>query len=415
VTVAIGMYGVGKRYWKLEEQAMLLRSLLPFHKPTRSEMWAMRGFELEVEEGGVVGIIGRNGAGKTTLLRMIAGVTQPTEGRVHVRGRVAPLISVGVGFHQEMSGRENVYVNGMLLGLTKRQIEERFDEIVDFAELADFIDTPVKFYSSGMFMRLGFAVAIHTDPQVLLVDEVLAVGDLSFQMKCLDKMKAIRTSGVTIVMVSHAMAAIRLLCPRAIVVRHGAKAFDGDVEEAIARHHEILSAEAAAGTGTTAGGKDVIGGVTILDTAIVRPDGTAAHHVTPGEDLVARLRVRFDKPIDNPIFAFTIFGAEGSVAYARATPPQHNYRSFAAGEEITAEMRFVCHLGGGSFRMTTNVSTHDNRAVLTTDYRGVVFFVESRFWTQGIADLDAELLVDGTTLDEGREWGLAAGPAGEKT
>jgi hypothetical protein len=315
---------------------------------------------------------------------------------------------VGVGFNQEMSGRENVYVNGMLLGLTKAQIDARFDEIVEFAELADFIDTPVKFYSSGMFMRLGFAVAIHTDPQVLLVDEVLAVGDLSFQMKCLDKMKAIRSSGVTIVMVSHSMAAIRLLCPRAIVVRHGAKVFDGEVEEAIARHHEILSVEAAEIGGQTAGGKSVVGGATILETSVVRPDGSLAHHVSPGDELIARLRVHFDREVADPIFAFTLFGTEGSVAYAKATPPQHNYRTFAAGEDATVEMRFVCHLGGGSFRLTSNISTSDNRAVLTTDYRGVVFFVESRFWTQGVADLDGSMSVDGTALDEGREWGLAA-------
>ncbi|MBV9255605.1 MAG: ABC transporter ATP-binding protein, partial [Actinobacteria bacterium] len=150
---------------------MLLRSLLPFGRPTRSELWALRDVDLTLAEGDVLGVIGPNGAGKTTLLRLLAGVTRPTTGRVTVGGRVAPLISVGVGFHREMSGRENVYVNGMLLGLTKAEVDRRFDAIVDFAELTDFIDTPVKFYSSGMFMRLGFAVAVHTNPQVFLVDE----------------------------------------------------------------------------------------------------------------------------------------------------------------------------------------------------------------------------------------------------
>ncbi len=149
MTAAIRLNAVGKRYWKFEQQAMLLRSVLPFTRPRRSEMWALRDVALEVAQGEVVGVIGRNGAGKTTLLRLLAGVTRPTEGRITLHGRIAPLISVGVGFHQEMSGRENVIVNGMLLGLTEREVKASFDSIVEFAELGAFIDTPVKFYSSA--------------------------------------------------------------------------------------------------------------------------------------------------------------------------------------------------------------------------------------------------------------------------
>jgi ABC-type polysaccharide/polyol phosphate transport system ATPase subunit len=411
MTSAIRMEGVGKRYWKLEEQAMLLRSILPFGRPTRSDLWAMRNFDFDVEEGGVVGIIGRNGAGKSTLLKMMAGVTQPTEGKVTIRGRVAPLISVGVGFHQEMSGRENVYVNGMLLGLTKKQIDQRFDEIVQFAELADFIDTPVKFYSSGMFMRLGFSVAIHTDPQVLLVDEVLAVGDIAFQMKCLEKMREIRSRGVTIVMVSHQMGAIRLLCPRAIVIRHGAKAFDGDVEEAIAKHHEILSAEADTTTGTAAVGTNFVGGAAVLETQLLAA-GEPAHHISPGDELTARVRVRFDVEVADPSFAFAITSTDGTVAYAKSTPPKQHYRTYAAGSEAVTEMRFTCHLGGGSYRLMPSVSTSDNRGVLANDVKGLMFFVESRFWAGGVADLDGHIAVDSTPLDEEREWNLSADTPG---
>src|SRR5690348_14860236 len=165
---------------------MLLRSIMPFTRPQQTDYWALRDLSFDVERGETLGVIGRNGAGKTTMLRLLAGVTRPTEGRVEIHGRVAPLITVNVGFHPEMSGRENVFVNGILLGLTKRQVERRFEEIAEFAELGSFIDTPVKFYSSGMLMRLGFSVVAHVDAEILLVDEILAVGDTAFQIKCFD-------------------------------------------------------------------------------------------------------------------------------------------------------------------------------------------------------------------------------------
>ena len=190
--LAIGLSGVGKRYWQLRDEAMLIKSLLPGHRAEKVEHWALKDISIEVKQGETLGILGRNGAGKTTLLRLLAGVSRPTEGRVRIAGRIAPLIGVGVGFHQEMSGRENIYVNGMLLGLSRREIDGRMEQIMDFAELEGFIDTPVKFYSSGMFMRLGFSVAAHVDPEVLLVDEVLAVGDLAFQLKCFERMRALQ-------------------------------------------------------------------------------------------------------------------------------------------------------------------------------------------------------------------------------
>ena len=232
---AIVVDSVGKRYTKLEEQAVLLRSILPFARPKKSDFWALRDVSFRVGEGETVGVLGRNGAGKTTLLRLLAGVTRPTEGHVTVRGPIAPLISVGVGFQREMSGRENVFLNGMLLGLTYEEVSERFDDIVAFAELHDFIDTPVKFYSSGMFMRLGFAVAIHIHPRTLLVDEVLAVGDGAFQAKCLRRMQELRDGGTTVVLVSHALHAIRHLCPRALLIIGGCLEYDGETPEALAR------------------------------------------------------------------------------------------------------------------------------------------------------------------------------------
>src|SRR4051812_27791053 len=207
---AIEMRGVGKRYWKIQERS-LLRSLVPFGPSNRSEFWALRDADLALEPGETLGIIGRNGAGKSTLLRLLAGVTRPSTGMVRTRGRIAPLLSVGVGFHQEMTGRENVYVNAMLLGFDKRRIDRIFDEIVDFADLGAFIDTPVKFYSSGMYMRLGFSVAMHVEPDVLLVDEVLAVGDVGFRLRSFERMRDLQRQGAALVFVSHWLQAVQLL------------------------------------------------------------------------------------------------------------------------------------------------------------------------------------------------------------
>jgi ABC-2 type transport system ATP-binding protein len=405
VTAAVRMTGVGKRYWQLSEQAMLLRSLIPFARPTKKELWALRDFDLELEQGDVLGIIGRNGAGKTTLLRMLAGVTRPTEGSVRIRGRVAPLISVGVGFHKEMSGRENVYVNGMLLGLTKAEIDARFEAIVEFAELADFIDTPVKFYSSGMFMRLGFSVAVHTDPSVLLVDEVLAVGDLAFQMKCLERMKDIREAGTTIVLVSHSMPAVRLLCPRAIVVRHGHLEYDGDTETAIAKHHELLWAEAEDGASARqVGDQAFTGGATVIRKELF--EGDKPIRVASGEPITFRMAVRFERPVTSPMFAFTIRSDDGTLAYAIQTPMKLEHRSFDKGDECEVELRFEPRLGGGNYRLTTVIASSEGRDLLCSDEIGSAFNVPARLWRQGVAELDGVVRVNGTELVEQRTWRL---------
>jgi lipopolysaccharide transport system ATP-binding protein len=201
--------------------------------PSDDYIWALRNVSFEVKQGEVVGIIGRNGAGKSTLLKILTGVTEPTEGRAWLNGRVGSLLEVGTGFHPELTGRENVFLNGAILGMTKAEIKNKFDEIVDFAEIERFIDTPVKRYSSGMYVRLAFAVAAHLEPEILLVDEVLAVGDVSFQKKCLGKMGDVASRGRTVLFVSHNMAAIENLCSRSILVAHGQIAIDGSTQDVI--------------------------------------------------------------------------------------------------------------------------------------------------------------------------------------
>ncbi|MBI4539312.1 MAG: ABC transporter ATP-binding protein [Gemmatimonadetes bacterium] len=202
-------------------------------------IWALRGVSLEVGVGEVLGIIGRNGAGKTTLLKILCRITEPTAGRAVVCGRVGSLLEVGTGFHPELTGRENVFLNGAVLGMRRPEIERKFDEIVEFSGVERFIDTPVKRYSSGMYLRLAFAVAAHLEPDILLVDEVLAVGDLEFQKKCLGKMQEVGRSGRTVLFVSHNMPAVSGLCDRAILLDDGKIAAAGDVEEVIARYIQV--------------------------------------------------------------------------------------------------------------------------------------------------------------------------------
>lgn len=207
-------------------------------------IWALRDVSFDVHNGEVVGLIGRNGAGKSTLLKVLSRITVPTEGGARVYGRVGSLLEVGTGFHPELSGRENIYLNGSILGMRRVEIESKFDKIVEFAELEKFVDTPVKFYSSGMYVRLAFAVAAHLEPEILMVDEVLAVGDAAFQKKCMGKMSDVAKEGRTILFVSHNMEAILNLCPRSIVIDSGSVVFDGPSEEAVALYHKTFSTNA---------------------------------------------------------------------------------------------------------------------------------------------------------------------------
>ncbi len=209
--------------------------------------WALKDISFEVNEGEVVGIIGKNGAGKSTLLKILSQITEPTRGRITINGRVASLLEVGTGFNEELTGRENVYLNGTILGMTKKEIDARYNEIIEFSGVEKFIDTPVKRYSSGMRVRLAFAVAAHLDPEILIIDEVLAVGDAEFQKKCLGKMQAVAGQGRTVLFVSHNMNAIKNLCNRCIILKNGKTMFDGGVDEAVHTYLELNLKETSTG------------------------------------------------------------------------------------------------------------------------------------------------------------------------
>src|SRR5438309_6676762 len=244
--IAIRAEGLSKLYQLDErERESALRNVLgqmlrePWRllkREKKETFWALRNVDLEVKQGEVLGLIGRNGAGKTTLLKILSRITRPTSGWAEIYGRVGSLLEVGTGFHPELSGRDNTYLSGAILGMSKQEISRKFDEIVAFAELEKFIDTPVKHYSSGMYVRLAFAVAAHLDPEILFVDEVLAVGDTEFQKKCLGKMHDVSQAGRTVIFISHSMESISRLCPRAIWLNEGKLIVDGPADDVIAQY-----------------------------------------------------------------------------------------------------------------------------------------------------------------------------------
>ena len=205
------------------------------------ELWALRGVSLSIKKGEYVGLIGRNGAGKTTLLKVIAGILRPSSGKVRVEGRVVPLMELGAGFDPELTGRENIYLNGAIMGLSRKEMEKRAERIIEFSELGDFIDMPVKNYSSGMFMRLAFSVAMDVDPDILLVDEVLAVGDQGFQQKCKQRLEELKKKGITMVFVSHSMEDVKRLCPRTVWLESGMVKMDGPTEEVVEAYLQTFS------------------------------------------------------------------------------------------------------------------------------------------------------------------------------
>jgi len=231
------MQAVGRTFGEaLAHRAKSLLGKTTESKECREEFWALRDINLDIQQGQVTGIIGRNGAGKSTLLKILSRITDPTEGRAEVRGRVASLLEVGTGFHPELSGRENIFLNGTILGMKRSEIREHFDDIVDFAEMGKFIDTPVKRYSSGMYVRLAFAVAAFLQPEVLIIDEVLAVGDVTFQQRCLGRMREVAEGGRTVLFVSHQLGAVRTLCSRCVMLEHGNIVADGDTPEVVNRY-----------------------------------------------------------------------------------------------------------------------------------------------------------------------------------
>jgi ABC-type polysaccharide/polyol phosphate transport system ATPase subunit len=325
------------------KSALLTGSVLADLRPEET-FTALEDVSFEVARGSTFAVIGENGSGKSTLLKLVAGITRPTRGSLSVAGRVSALIELGAGFHPEISGRENVAINAMMLWLTRRELAERYDAIVEFAELSEFIDAPVKTYSSGMYMRLGFAVAIHADPDVLLIDEVLAVGDEAFTRKCLDKIAEFRRRGKTILFVTHSLGQVEKMCDDVLWLSHGKTRGRGDPkrvvdeyltyvaggEEALLRSRsaqDAATAEAAAAGET--GQAEAAGGyrpgrwgsreVEIRKVRLVDADGNERHVFAPGETLTLVLSVHAEKPVSDFVFGLGLFAADGTSVYGTNT------------------------------------------------------------------------------------------------
>jgi len=299
-----------------------------------NSVWALKDISFELHKGEVLGIIGRNGAGKSTLLKILSRITEPTEGRAEIHGHVGSLLEVGTGFHGELTGRENVYLNGAILGMRKAEVDRKFDEIVGFADIEKFMDTPVKRYSSGMYMRLAFAVAAHLEPEILIIDEVLAVGDLDFQKKCLGKMGDVAKQGRTVLFVSHNMAAIQSLCSRAIRLESGHVACAGSVAEVVA---DYLNAGAESNSVPLKDRTDRVGDGSARLTAMTVESIDTGKVIHSTSRLKVNLDYESDKPLQHPVFLISVNDPAGSGIYLL-----NSEGSDAIPETLPPSGRVVC-------------------------------------------------------------------------
>jgi ABC-type polysaccharide/polyol phosphate transport system ATPase subunit len=380
-----------RRQFATLKSALLDGSLLGDLKPDET-FQALRNVSFAVPKGCTYGVIGSNGSGKSTLLKCVAGITRPTEGEVKVDGRISALIELGAGFHPEISGRENIFINGIMLGLSKKEVQRRFDEIVEFAEMQDFIDAPVKTYSSGMYMRLGFAVAIHVDPEVLLVDEVLAVGDQGFTHKCLDKFSDFRRRNKSILLVTHSLDLVEKFCDEAHWLDKGVSKGEGDPKRVVAAYiinvedseeNSLAKAEAArvAASASEApapppevdgekapenpvddaetardGFKSAEGRwgtreIEITKVSISGPDGEAGHVFQSGDDIKVHMTMTAKEPITDFVFGLGLFNADGVCVYGTNTNLEEFQPSEIAGEcSVTFEIDSL-DLVEGTYRL----------------------------------------------------------------
>jgi ABC-type polysaccharide/polyol phosphate transport system ATPase subunit len=345
---AIFAEGVSRRFRVYPQRNVTLKdAILRRRQLRREEIWALRDVSFGIEPGEAVGIVGRNGSGKTTLLRLVAGIFQPTGGRLEVAGEVGSLLGLGAGFHPDFTGRENVYMNGAIHGLKKSYVHERLDEIASFAELGEFFDVPVRTYSSGMYMRLGFAVATHLDADILLLDEVFAVGDEAFQRKCFGKILELRERGRTIVFVSHAAPAVERVCERAILLTSGRVAHDGAAREVIKHYQQLMAGEEASAQQHAWG----TGEATVVGVRLEGSDGEDQRQFLSGGPLAVRLAIELSPNVSPPRVAVEFRDANGGLLGA----------SEATAEELgweTGRSREVCFevprlpLSDGLFRLS---------------------------------------------------------------
>jgi ABC-type polysaccharide/polyol phosphate transport system ATPase subunit len=329
--VDLCLTGIGKRYRVPVPDA-------PGHRWGRRrvrDFWALRDISFEVRTGETLGIVGPNGAGKSTLFKLLAGITAPTTGEIQVRGRLAAMIEVGSGFHPELTGRENVYLSGAILGMRRAEIAAKLPQIVEFAGIGDFIETPTKWYSSGMYVRLGFAVSAHVDPDILLVDEVLAVGDEAFQERCFERIHALRLAGATIVLISHDLSAVERLCQRALLLQAGSIVADAPPSEIVRRHRQWAAAANTPFQENTGGAS----AVTITGGGCIDPLGRPLNTSRTGDPMTLRLGFAVAAPVDGVAFEIFFTTQGGSVLHCQETTAFDGAMALDAG---SGDVEFSC-------------------------------------------------------------------------
>ena len=407
MSVALRVENVSKQYRTYARPSDRLKESITRGRLRRhQEFWALRDVSFELDKGSTVGVVGPNGCGKSTLLQIIAGTLEPTHGNVWHEGRVAALLELGAGFDPEFTGVENVYLNASLLGLSRRETDRLFPSIERFAEIGQFIYQPVKTYSSGMFVRLAFAIAASVEPEILLVDEALAVGDAVFQHRCLRRMQELQERGTTVLFVSHDLAAVRALCARAILLNAGRIIEDGKPADVLNRYQKIIMArEQAYEESTTASGETTPVDESLPPLCYTYRHGngsaeiiageltdTARHRVEiveTGESLLMRLVVRSKRNIDQPVIGFLIRNRHGISAYGTNTKEQQVQLGMVGrGEVLEVVFSFNCWLGIDDYSISCAVHSHDGEAYDWLD--GVRFFrVTSQHLIEGIANLNA--------------------------
>ncbi|SIO61554.1 lipopolysaccharide transport system ATP-binding protein [Singulisphaera sp. GP187] len=308
------------------------------HDAQSDEHWALKDVSFEIRPGEAIGIIGRNGAGKSTLLKILSRITSPTDGRVRIRGRLGSLLEVGTGFHPELTGRENVFLYGAIIGMGRQEIARKFDAIVDFAEIDRFIDTPVKRYSSGMYVRLAFAVAAHMEPDILLIDEVLSVGDLAFQRKCMEHTKRLLESDATLLFVSHNMFSIKALCPRSVYLSKGKVVFDGATEEAVCHYDQDGSMEVANWAEKTVGSDPSQCPISISSMETLDDEGQSRTLFKYGDRIRIRLHYEVRKPIREPNFTVAMVRSD-AVACCNYNTSMDGFSTALVSGSGTIELR----------------------------------------------------------------------------
>jgi ABC-type polysaccharide/polyol phosphate transport system ATPase subunit len=380
----------GERHSSLKERVVSRGRGRRRRRPDQ-EFWALQDIAFDVEEGTTVGLLGHNGSGKSTLLKCIGGILRPTSGEIRRRGRLASLLELGAGFHPDLTGRENVYLNGSILGLSKRDIDARFDDIVAFAELEKFIDGPVKHYSSGMYVRLGFAVATNVDPDVLLIDEVLAVGDENFQRKCLDRIRQFQQDGKTIAFVTHAADLVRQICDKAVVLDEGEMVIHAEPSEAVRVFREHLLARAGQHADQVDPSRPHGELVRITDVFVEYPE-RGRPFVRNGERLTVRVGYEATQPVDDVVVALALHATDGHVVFGQNTWGLGERLRLAGRGEIGFELQAV-NLLEGTYPLTVNVHAREGSEMYDShdqlEHVDVLNVEGNHAW--GVADMPVKL------------------------